>query len=416
VKIWLRRYLTIDHSLKIPHSQLQRHKEAGWAVAQELFISNSPHQSVAALESLERPAQAYARLQKRLRHKTARKRVVRYGLLAVNVLLLAGVTTFVLRSRSTASVSHSASLAATAANSTVATDPLDQLSSADIAVNIARVTDLPEATAVANQADSVHAELAITQTSNDSVIAKPQIVASAFKSNKDIQLYIAKSGDTVASIASKFNVTSDSIRWSNSLESDTINAGQKLYIPPVNGVVYVVKQGDTPATLAEKYDANKQQIIAFNDAELTGLKVGERIIIPNGQVSTTSTSSAISYSSVSGFPWGGGPIYGYNGYDYGFCTWYVASQIAVPSNWGNASSWSYYASISGWTVSSTPSVGAIAQTPYAAGGEGHVGIVDAVNANGTMIKFRDMNGIAGWGRVGYSGWVPASTFPNYITH
>lgn len=340
---------------------------------------------------------------------------MRYGLLSVNVLLLAGVTVFVVRSQSSASVNHSASLAATSTNN-AATDPLDQLSSADIAVNIARATDLPEATAVTNQADSVNAELAITQTSNDSVIAKPQIVASAFKSNKDILIYIAKSGDTVGSIASKFNVTSDSIRWSNDLESSTINPGQKLYIPPMNGIVYVVKQGDTPASLAEKYSANKQQLIAFNDAELTGLKVGERIIIPHGQLATSSSASTTSSYSVAGFPWGSGPVYGYNGYDYGFCTWYVASQIAVPSNWGNASSWAYYAGISGWTVSSTPTVGAIAQTPYAAGGEGHVAIVDAVSANGTMIKFRDMNGIAGYGRVGYSGWMPASTYPNYITH
>jgi surface antigen len=72
--------------------------------------------------------------------------------------------------------------------------------------------------------------------------------------------------------------------------------------------------------------------------------------------------------------------------------------------------------MSGWSVSSKPTVGAIAQTPYAAGGEGHVAIVDGVSADGTQIKFRDMNGLAGWGRVGYSGWVSASTFPNYITH
>jgi len=45
-----------------------------------------------------------------------------------------------------------------------------------------------------------------------------------------------------------------------------------------------------------------------------------------------------------------------------------------------------------------------------------VAVVDEVNADGTMIKFRDMNGVAGWGAVGYSGWVPTSTYPNYITH
>jgi surface antigen len=176
-------------------------------------------------------------------------------------------------------------------------------------------------------------------------------------------------------------------------------------------MVYVVKSGDTPESLAATYSANKDSITAYNDAELAGLTVGERIIIPNGHPAATPT---VRSGFSGGSAWGSTPIYGYNGYDPGFCTWYVATQISVPANWGNASSWAYYATQSGWTVSSTPTVGAIAQTPYAAGGEGHVAIVDAVN--GDMIQFRDMNGIAGFGVVGYSGWVPASTYPNYISH
>lgn len=348
-----------------------------------------------------------------MQHKTVRRRVIRYGILSVNVLILAGVATVVIIQRpNTSNVSTELSAASTAGSTTIS-DPLDQLSSADIAANVARATALPEATAVTNQAETVNAQLAITQTSN-TVVDKPQVIATAFKSNKDILTYIAVNGDSVQSIAAKFNVTSDSIRWSNSLQAGSVNPGQKLYIPPVNGIVYTVKSGDTPDTLASKYSANKESIIQYNDAEISGLTPGELIIIPNGQVQQTVYSA--SSSSSGAFPWGTGPVYGYNGYDFGWCTWYVASQIAVPGNWGNASSWAYYAQLSGWTVSSRPSVGAIAQTPYAAGGEGHVAIVDAVSPDGTQIKFRDMNGIAGWGRVGYSGWVSASTFPNYITH
>jgi len=44
-----------------------------------------------------------------------------------------------------------------------------------------------------------------------------------------------------------------------------------------------------------------------------------------------------------------------------------------------------------------------------------VGVVDEVSPDGTMIKYSDMNGLAGWGRVGQSGWVPVfSTFQNFI--
>jgi surface antigen len=353
----------------------------------------------------------YSRLQRRFGRKVARRRLVRYCLLGVNIILLGGVVWFVVRNPQ-ASVAVTNPTASATQDNAIATNPLDQLSSADVAVNVSRLANLPETTAITNQAQTERAEQAIVQSSA-TLVAKPQVVATAFKSNKDIKTYIATAGDSVSSIAAKFNVTSDSILWSNDLSGNTVSPGQKLYIPPVNGIVYIVKPGDTPVSLAQAYRSNIQQLIAYNDAEISGLKPGERIIIPNGQEQTT-TSTYYSNSYESGFPWGTGPIYNGNGYDYGFCTWYVATQISVPSNWGNASSWAYYASLSGWNVSSHPNVGAVAQTPYAAGGEGHVAVVDAVNATGTMIKYRDMNGIAGWGAVGYSGWVPASTFPNYI--
>ena len=242
-------------------------------------------------------------------------------------------------------------------------------------------------------------------STDNNVIAKPQITTTALKSRADISSYVVQNGDTLASLATKFGVTSDSIMWSNNLNSGQLIVGQKLLIPPMNGLVYIVKPGDTIASLSQKYNANQAQLIAYNDAEISGIHTGEKIIIPNGSVAAAPVAPAV-------LSWGG-PSYGYNGYDYGYCTWYVASRISVPTNWGNASTWAYYAALSGWNVSGTPSVGAIAQTPYTAGGEGHVAIVEAVNGN--MIKISDMNGIAGWGRVGYSGWESASIFQHYIT-
>ena len=205
--------------------------------------------------------------------------------------------------------------------------------------------------------------------------------------------------------------------WSNSLSGNVLNAGETLYIPPINGIVYSVKPGDTPASLAQKYNANSADIISFNNAEISGLTTGDQIVIPNGNDDVATLSGESGYSNAN-FAYGYTPIYGSNGYDYGYCTWYVASQISVPSNWGNASSWATYAGLTGWTVSPIPAVGAIAQTPYAAGGEGHVAIVRQVSANGSEVYINDMNNYGdggGFGKVG-GGWVPASLFPNYITH
>lgn len=344
-------------------------------------------------------------LQQKLRRRAVRRRAVRYSLIAANVLVLGVILAFVIQHP------HTSSQPLSNAGEAAASNPLDQLSSVDIAQTVAQLNGLPETVAIANQAQSQAAEVAISASDNN-VVSKPQVVDTALKSRADIQSYVTQAGDTIASLAAKFGVTSSSILWSNGLTGNTVAAGTHLTIPPVDGIVYTVKPGDTPAILAAKYNANAAQIIAYNDAEIAGLQPGEQIIIPNATQTNNITTAANIASAAGAFAWGNAPIYGSNGYDYGYCTWYVASQVAVPANWGNANTWAYYARLSGWNVSSAPTPGAIAQT--SAGWEGHVAIVDSVNPDGS-INIRDMNGLAGFGRVGY-GTVSASTFQNFISH
>jgi len=354
----------------------------------------------------------------KMRRKAFRKRTVRISLLLSNVAILAVILAFVLHNPQAEGTEAPAALgnnqAAAAAN------PLDQVSSADIALTVARLSSLPETTAVNNQAQSQAAEVA-TATSDDNVVSKPQVVATALKSSADIKDYTVVTGDTVSSIASKFGVTSDSIRWSNGVTGDAVTVGAKLSIPPVNGVVYTVNSGDTADSLAAKFHASKDKIVAYNDAEIGGLTVGKRIIVPDGTLGaavansyrTTSLVGATAGAVAGSFAWGSSPAYGVNGYEYGYCTWYVATRIPVPGNWGNANTWSYYAPSSGWTVSKTPRKGAVAQTTGP--GFGHVAVVEDVSADGLMIKYSDMNGLRGWGRVGTTTeWVPATHFNNYI--
>lgn len=347
-----------------------------------------------------------------------RKRLVRYGLLVANFALLLLVVFFVAKTPSKGNASSVQQAAATASinRETGSVAPLDKVSSADIAASVAFTAGLPETTAISNQADSI--SLSSNQAQADTaVVTKPQMIGGSLPSNKDIRVYSVVDGDTVSSIASTLGVSSDSIRWSNGISGERVTVGKQLVVPPngVNGIVYTVVAGDTPESLAKKYNTDKDLVISFNDAEVSGLKVGERILIPNGSVQAVVVAVS-SYSSApsSGFAWGGSsPIYGRNGYDYGYCTYYVATKISVPANWGNANTWDSGARAAGWTVSRVPRVGAVAQTDSMSWA-GHVAYVEAVSEDGSMIKFSDMNNLAGWGRVGYSDWVSASTYQNYI--
>ena len=355
-----------------------------------------------------------ARLSKTLSRKTVRRRALRIGFIGSNALLLAVVSFFVFHARPS---SANAILTKTDSDK-VAANPLDEVSSADIAVTVSRMSGLAESTAIKNQSESDDVQVAAAPVTND-MVSKPQVSASSFASNKDIKQYVVVAGDTVTSIAAKFNVTSQSVRWSNALSSDTVGAGTTLYIPPagLSGIVYVVKAGDTVDSLATKYQADKSQLIAANDAEINGIQVGERIIIPGGQAPAAPVArAAVTTSSYSsgGFAWGGSAIYGYNGYDYGYCTWWVANRRAavgmpVPANLGNASTWPYYARSAGMRVDNTPSQYAAAVTSTR--GEGHVVFVESVNADGS-INISEMNHV-GWNVTDYAT-IPASTAAGYI--
>lgn len=350
-------------------------------------------------------------LQRKLRRKAVRRRLTRAGFMTANVVVLLAVVLFVWHARSGAdapvlkSVSSSPSTLAAA-------NPLDQVSSADIALTVSRMTTMSEATAIKNTAESDDVALSSAPATN-SVVAKPEVVATSFKSNKDIQEYTVRKGDTVSSIARQFHVTSNSIRWSNGLSGDDVVTGAKLYIPPVgySGIVYVVKKGDTISSLASRYNASKSELVAANDAELSGIHVGERIIIPGGQQPAPTYSS---YNPYGGFAWGGSAIYGSNGYDFGYCTWWVAQRRAqvgdpLPSNLGNASSWPYIGQAAGLPEGNTPRLHAAAVTSTY--GEGHVVFIEGVNPNGSVV-ISEMNHL-GWD-VTDTRTVSASEASQYI--
>lgn len=340
----------------------------------------------------------------------SKKRFIRYGLLATNIILVGAVASFIVVNRNSSDAS-TAKPVLSLTKVEEAINPLDEISGADIAVNVAELVRMEQATAVRNNADTVNLQLDVVP--NDSqVVAKPQIVQTALKSIKDLAEYVSVEGDTVDSIATRFGITADSIRWSNGLTGNTIAPGKTLRIPPVNGVVYEVKDGDTAEKIAQKYGADASVVVAFNDAEISGFVAGDKIVIPDGKVQAPAVVRAASYS---GFRWGGNnPVYGYNGYDYGYCTWYAANRRAemgkpVPANLGNASTWKVLSQRAGIPVGNTPAAGAVIWTPprdyY-----GHVGIVEQVNEDGSVV-ISEMNTV-GWG-VKSSKTLSAEQAANY---
>lgn len=97
--------------------------------------------------------------------------------------------------------------------------------------------------------------------------------------------YEVEGGDTVSSIAQKYNLKINTILWANNLTAKSIiRPSQKLILLPVDGVLYSVKKGDTIGKVAALHESDTQKIMEYNDiADATKIHAGDAIIIPDGQ-------------------------------------------------------------------------------------------------------------------------------------
>ncbi len=105
---------------------------------------------------------------------------------------------------------------------------------------------------------------------------------------RTIEYYEVQPGDTVWGIAKKFGLKPETVEWANSLElnPDLLRVGQKLVIPPVDGVIHIVEPGDTLSRLARKYKVKPEDIVAYEPNGLKSvddpLPEGKTLIIPGG--------------------------------------------------------------------------------------------------------------------------------------
>lgn len=278
---------------------------------------------------------------------------------------------------------------------------VDQRVATDLAASTAETAGLAISSNVSNLAISLNAKAELAQA-DTSVLTKPQIVQVS--DLRGISSYVTVVGDTVPLVAQKFGVTADTVRWANNVAGDALSVGHTLRIPNVDGVIYTVKSGDTVDTIAQRYNTNRERLISYNDLEINGVKPGQQLVLPGGILPENERPGYVAPRTVVSQP-----TYtarGYTGvvdvgnrYSYGYCTWYAYNRRAelgrpIGSFWGDAISWASYARNSGFLVNKTPAVGAVLHDPYSAPPWGHVAVVERVFGDGS-ISVSEMN---------YNGW------------
>jgi murein DD-endopeptidase MepM/ murein hydrolase activator NlpD len=95
-----------------------------------------------------------------------------------------------------------------------------------------------------------------------------------------IERYKVKSGDTLVTIARKFDVSMMTLWWANKLKSkDDLHIGQVLRIPPVSGLVVTVKDTDTLESLATQHGVKAEKILEINGLDDPTLVVGQVLVL-----------------------------------------------------------------------------------------------------------------------------------------
>ena len=153
--------------------------------------------------------------------------------------------------------------------------------------NVAAVapTPLPASTPATSLPayDPIQAADSVMLLANDHTIA-PQ------RPRETIQTYTVVKGDSVFSIANKFNLRPETVLWANYAvlndSPDMISIGQNLIIPPTDGVLYKWQAGDKLDAVAAKYKAKVSDILSYpgNKLDMTNptIQPGTLIMIPGG--------------------------------------------------------------------------------------------------------------------------------------
>lgn len=101
--------------------------------------------------------------------------------------------------------------------------------------------------------------------------------------------YTIKSGDSLWSIAKKFNTSVDEIKSLNNLKSNLLSIGETLAIPteessPTTDVTYIVKSGDSLWSIAQKYGTTVSNLKSLNNLTGNTLQIGQKLLVKSNQM------------------------------------------------------------------------------------------------------------------------------------
>lgn len=138
----------------------------------------------------------------------------------------------------------------------------------------------------------------VTQLKNDYKLFADKVVDAIVEYINNESYYTVSKGDTLYSIAKKFNTTVDNIKLLNNLTSNSLAINQKLIVPNNKANTYTVSKGDNLYSLAKKFNTTQSELMKINNLKSNLLSIGQVLIIPSNTVNAYTVSKGDSLWSI----------------------------------------------------------------------------------------------------------------------
>ena len=157
-----------------------------------------------------------------------------------------------------------------------------------IIVNYGNINNINEATNIKNEWED-YAEAVVKTLANYTNVPY-------YKEGESQEIYTVKKGDSLWKIANKYNTTVEKLKSANNLKTNTLSVGQKLVIPSISvspevSDTYIVQKGDSLWSIANRFNMTVSELKNLNNLTNNLLSIGQVLKIKdsssNGETTYT---------------------------------------------------------------------------------------------------------------------------------
>jgi murein DD-endopeptidase MepM/ murein hydrolase activator NlpD len=102
-----------------------------------------------------------------------------------------------------------------------------------------------------------------------------------------VETHVVEDGQTISSVATETGRSEETLLWANDYHDpdEPLSEGTQLRIPPIDGMLHVISEGDTLESIADRYEVTRDAITSYaaNGIERSSDLVPDRLImVPGG--------------------------------------------------------------------------------------------------------------------------------------